>query len=240
MADPTHTLVKKPQMTLRDLADYMGSSAQARRTFIRDCKYRKIARLIQHKEAKAIATNWLVDGSMDPAKLHAKAAAMERRLFADDFDEKTTKYNADYVRRFADTYTGEFLHGFTIEGAKVMPAVIVNGVRITFDPAVFLTRVNKVNALKIGVMQLRYAKGTPLDPHVGEHQSAFMFAHLKNAPFVENGESEKAMCLTHDAYTGKAYAAPGNSVYLYNEMAANCATIADAWDNIAPPAGAVF
>lgn len=240
MPDPTHTLVKKPQMSLRDLADYMAASGQARRTLLRDCKYRPIARLIQHKEAKLAIAGWLVDRSGDTARLIAKAESIERRMFPDPFDEKVGKSNADYLRRFVVTYSPDMFDGFTIEAAGQLPAIMLNGVKVTFDPATYLSRVNRVNALKLGVSMLRYLKGKPLNPVAGQHQSAFMFAYLKANPWAENGESEKAMCITYDAQTGETHPAPGDSIYLYKEMAANSATIADAWDNIAPPAHAVI
>ena len=48
----THRLVKEPKISARNLADFMDASETARRTLVRDCKFRPIGRITQHNEAK--------------------------------------------------------------------------------------------------------------------------------------------------------------------------------------------
>jgi hypothetical protein len=57
---------------------------------------------------------------------------------------------------------------------------------------------------------------------------------------AKNGEAERALCITLDAYTGKCHAAPTNAVYLFNEMKAACTTLADRWAAIKPPKNAIL
>lgn len=66
---PTHRLVNTPKVNSRYLSDYMVASERAKRTIIRDCKYRKIARAIQHDRAKAFITNSLRSGSLNSEAL---------------------------------------------------------------------------------------------------------------------------------------------------------------------------
>jgi hypothetical protein len=59
----THTEVKNPQISIPRLADYMAASEQGQRTIAQSCKYRSIARVTQHNEAKAVVSNHIVSGS---------------------------------------------------------------------------------------------------------------------------------------------------------------------------------
>jgi hypothetical protein len=42
----THTEIKTPQMSVSQLADYMAASEQTKRSIVRGCKYRAIARVV--------------------------------------------------------------------------------------------------------------------------------------------------------------------------------------------------
>jgi hypothetical protein len=77
-----------------------------------------------------------------------------------------------------------------------------------------------------------------LSDRVGLHQSALIAGYLNKHPFSENAEAERQLCLTIDVFGGTTFAAPGNAGYLTKEMAAACASIAERWPAIAPPAGA--
>jgi len=58
------------------LADYMAASEQRRRTIIRGCKYRPIARLVQHDKAKAAVAKFIRDGGEDEKYLIKRAKAL--------------------------------------------------------------------------------------------------------------------------------------------------------------------
>lgn len=89
-------------------------------------------------------------------------------------------------------------------------------------------------------MMLRYAKGKPLASKAGLHQSAFLYEFFRQDQFSEHGESEKALCITLDVHSATPHEAPGNSTYLFKEMAATCATLIERWPAIKPPPGAVL
>ena len=83
---------------------------------------------------------------------------------------------------------------------------------------------------KIGALMLRYAKGKPLSEKGG---------FFRQPQFKEEGESEKALCITSDAHSAIAHEAPGNATYPFKEMAATCANLVERWPAIKPPPGAV-
>jgi hypothetical protein len=87
---------------------------------------------------------------------------------------------------------------------------------------------------------LRYAKGSALPEATGLWQAAAIFGFLSNSQLEPAAEPEKPLCITLDAYKGRPYPAPGNSVYRFNEMKAALATIAEQWPAILPPKGAVI
>ena len=72
----THTEVKQPQISIPRLADYMAASEQAKRTIAQSCKYRAIARVVQHDEAKAAISSHMLDGSKGVAGLKERAATI--------------------------------------------------------------------------------------------------------------------------------------------------------------------
>jgi hypothetical protein len=98
-----------------------------------------------------------------------------------------------------------------------------------------LRRVTQKNTVKNGGMMLRYAKNKPLSPAVGAWQSAFLYGCLRDTTDSEASTPEAKLCLTLDAWGGKLYQAPTDSVSRFNNMKAACATIAERWDNIRPP-----
>jgi len=56
----------------------------------------------------------------------------------------------------------------------------------------------------------------------------------------EAAEPEHKLCVTIDAYTGVAHAAPTDAVRRFQNMRAACETIAEWWPRVAPPTGAVL
>jgi len=79
-----------------------------------------------------------------------------------------------------------------------------------------------------------------MDATASEFQSAFTFGYIERHPVEPIGKPERKICLTVCAYSGKMTPAPTNSVYLFNEMSAACASIAEQWPKIEPPLGAVL
>src|SRR5271166_6358984 len=99
-AAKTHVERKRPQISVSRLADYMAASEQVRRGIIRSCKYRSIARVVQHDEARAIVAGFLCSATPDIEELQQRVDAMEARFFDNQFDADVNGHNGDYIRRF--------------------------------------------------------------------------------------------------------------------------------------------
>lgn len=241
MADKkTHVEVPKPEINVRFLADYMAASERKKRTIVVGCKYRSLARMLQHREAKVVIANTIRSGADTAAELKAKADFIRGKLTDDDFEETTNEANADYVKRFSEVMhtvkmpTAELLPG------KTYPAQNINGLKVSFAPDLLLRRQTKTNKLQRGALILRYAKGKALSQEVAEYQSAAILGLLQLLPDEEQAEPEKAICLTLDAYGGDIYPAPGAAKTLWENTKAACASIAERWPNIQPPPKAVL
>lgn len=100
-----------------------------------------------------------------------------------------------------------------------------------------MTRTNKP---KSGAVFFRYAKGKSLNVKAAEYQSAFIFSYLSKFPFQEGATPDPKLCITFDVYAPATHEAPGNAIYLYKEIAAVCAGIAERWPAIRPPPNAVL
>lgn len=240
MTDKTHVEVKQPEIDARHLADYMAGSERKKRAILIGCKYRPIAKLLQHKEARIVVASALRHGEKNPKNLKDKADAVRAKLATDDFDALTNEANADYIQRFSQVVEGiELPDAETLPG-KVFPPVPVHGVKVRFSPNLLFRRLTKTNKLRIGALMLRYAKGKALPLPTGDYQSALIFGLLADVKDEEAAEPEKELCLTFDVTAGKLYVAPGKAVTMYANTKAACQSISEQWSNLPPPPGAVF
>ncbi|MDI9848973.1 hypothetical protein QM467_12995 [Rhodoblastus sp. 17X3] len=240
-SDKTHREVKKPQITIRYLAEYMNASDRTRRTILRGCKYQPIARVVQHDEAKGVVSRFVRDYENNDFLL-SEADRIRNKLADSDFERDVNDHNADYITRFATI--SDRLH--IPEADRLAPgrAIVASlgGTKLNIVLQFKLRRLTKTNKIRVGGGMLRYAKGKPLPAAVGEWQSAILFGVLGLPGTItdEAAEAEQRLCLTIDAQSGHIYPAPTNSVSRFKNSEAACATIADAWDQIEPPSGAVI
>lgn len=241
MADKkTHVEVKEPTITLRFLADYMAGSERKKRAIAESCKYRPMARLLQHNEAKAVVSGALLNG-IDAEALKARADMIRSKLADDDFDALTNEANSDYVRRFASVCEDLKLPPGDLLPGSGFPPLSVNGVKVAFKPALLLSRVNpKTNKIQRGAIMFRYAKGKALAQSVAEYQSAAIFGILQSHADKDATEIDKSLCLTFDVYSGYFHKAPGASATMWANMRAACESIAERWPNIKPPKNSVL
>lgn len=235
----THRVVKNPTISARDLADFMEASETARRTIVRDCKFRAIARITQHNEAKQSVSRFIRDGHADAATLREQAARLRARLADSDFDRDLFDHNADYIDRFADV-----MHLLVFPDADRLPPgaaahFVSHGVKINPDIQFRLRRLTRTNKIRVGAGVLRYAKGKAVNPEVAAWHSAFLYGLLGQTA-EDMTEPEHKLCLTIDAHAGVAHPAPTDSTRRFTNMLSACATIAERWPNIAPPANAVI
>ena len=237
----THVEVAEPTVNVRYLADYMAGSERKKRAIAEACKYRPIARLIQHNEAKAAIGAAILAGPFDVQALKDRAKFIRDKMAADDHEALTNEANADYVHRFAMICGGMKLPNGELSPGKQYPAKDINGVKVAFKPNLMVRRPNqKTNAMDLGAIMFRYAKGKALPPLVADYQSAAILGILAD---YENGASDvphKALCLTFDGYTGTFYKAPGAAVSMWANMQAACAYIAERWPNIKPPKNSIL
>ena len=238
--DKTHVLVQEAEITVRYLADYMAASERKRRSIIEGCKYRPLARLLQHKEATVTISSALRFGATDPKALQTKADFIRNKLATGDFEALTNEANADYVEKFSEVVASIKLPEAEILPGKVFPALKVHGVKVRFSPHLLLRRTDKTNKQRSGAFMLRYAKGKPLASAVGDYQSAAAFGLLKDYLAEEGSEADKSICVTLDAFSGKLYPAPGSAITMFANMKAACQSIGERWPNVPPPKGAIL
>jgi hypothetical protein len=229
MPFPTHRYQKQPRMGLRYLADFMAVSKRGERSILQNSKYRPIAKVIQHTEARGIVGKFLRDSDTDASWLREEAERLRNRLADDDFDRELYDNNADYISRFADVCGDLDLP----KAERLIPgprqSIDIHGVAITVDLSFRLRRRTKTNKLRHGAAMLRYARGKNLPAEVGAWQSAFLLGFLGDTSTEPEIEPERQLCLTIDAYAGVCHPAPGNSVNRYHNMKAACQSIAEQW-----------
>jgi hypothetical protein len=236
---PTHRLVKKPRMNARYLADYMAASERARRTIVRGCKFRPIARLIQHDRAKNAITRFFFASRADRDFLTQEAEQLRGMLADSDFDRDLYDNNADYLDAFAASHGALRLPEAELYREERAGDIVLNGVTINPDVRFALRRVTRTNKIKTGFVTFRYAKGKVLADEVAAWQSSFLFGYRGILDASEQAEPEGKLCLTIDAVAGVAHPAPGDALSRFKNMEAACQSIAERWDSIEPPDGAV-
>jgi len=237
----THREVKVPQISVRQLADYMAASERGKRAIVRNCKYQPLARLIQHEEARKTVSDFLRSGSKDAAVLHSAAQKLRDRLASDPFERDVFDHNADYIDQFAMSFHGvSFPPGAEVLPAKKLVPLVLYDVRVPLHASLLLRRITKTNKVRTGAVMLRYAKGKPLDKSVALYQSAIMLGVLKASKAEDSSEPEGALCLTLDAYAGTLYSAPTDAVTRFQNAKAALETISEQWPGIKPPKGAIL
>ena len=203
-------------------------------------RYRPIARLIQHTDARAIVGKFIRDGDADASWLCEEAERLRNRLADDDFERDLYGNNADYVSKFAEVCGDLNLP----KAERLIPgprkSIEFHGVRITVDLSFRLRRRTRTNKLPQGAATLRYAKGEKLAAEVGAWRSAFLFGFLGETSADQEIEPERQLSLTIDAHAGTYHPAPGNAVSRYHYIKAACASIAEQWPNIKEPPRAVL
>ena len=238
--EKTHREVKNPEISARYLADYMASSQKAGRSLIRNCRYKSIARVIQHNSAKAAVSRFLRGAQGSLAKLAGTAETLRNRMADSNFERDLLDHNADYIERFAKVSPNVALPDAEIFSPGKHSPIKLGGVKVSVEVFYRFRRLTKTNKIRIGIGALRYSKGKPLPTTVGEWQSAFLFGYLNDTNAEEEAEPEHKLCVTVDAYSGKVYSAPSNSIRRYQNMEAACESIAERWPNIQPPPEAKF
>jgi len=240
--DKTHSLREKPGMSASKLADYMAASEQARRSILRSCKYRPIARVVQHHVARESIADSLSSGDFGAGMLEARVEILRNGLHGSDFDNEVAEHNADYIERFLAMNPQLPPRATEVTKAGKMPPLDLDGFTLAFNPDLILKRINQRNVPKVGVAFFRYGKNKPISDEVGCWQGAISFGYLdtKLKQGVIETDPEKELCVTLDVWSGKCHPAPGNAIYRFNEVRAACAGIVERWAQIAPPEGAVY
>lgn len=236
----THRLVNKPAMSAKELADYMAASEVAKRTIVRDCKFRPIARITQHKEAKLVVSKFIRSGGGDVKPLHEAAEDLRSRMADSEFDRDLFDHNADYIARFAHVQDRVSFPDADRLAAGPANPMVAHGVKINPDIQFRFSRVTRTNKVRIGAGVLRYSKGRTTNTEAALWQAAFVFGYLGATNEEMAAEPEHKLCITVDAYAGLAYAAPGDAVRRFSNMLAACASIAERWPNIPAPPNAVL
>lgn len=156
---PTHRLVKTPKINSRYLSDYMVASERARRTIIRDCKYRKIARAIQHERAKAFISNSLRSGSLSAKTLREEGGRLLEMMADTDFERDTLDINGDFLVAYGEVFSMEsFPKTAEVTAYPVNFSINLNGVDFNPDLRFGTQRITRTNRLRTGFGTVRYAK----------------------------------------------------------------------------------
>ena len=116
----------------------------------------------------------------------------------------------------------------------------INGVDVNPDIRFGVQRVARTNRLGTGLGTIRYAKTTPLNADVGAYQASVLFGCRKMMDLHDEAAPEEKLCLTLDCATGAFLPAPSDATRRFQNMEAACASIAERWENIEPPAGAMM
>jgi len=197
-------------------------------------------RLIQYNEGKLVAAQFIRKGEGDVEGLLERAEQIANKLTEEDYEASVNEHNADLVRKFAAVSSGIDLPKADIGKGMDFDAVPVNGVKVTMRANLTFSRLTKTNKQKVGAMMFRYAKGKAVVAEIGSYQAAAIFGFLRASELEPGEEAEKALCRVLDLNTGAVFVAPGDSVNIWNDMKAACASIAERWPNIPKPPGAIL
>ncbi len=240
MSEPTHREVKRPEVTSRELSDYITGSERNRRNVVEGAKYKPIMRLRQHKDAQRIITKCFSGGKAQQAEFEAEIDRLSRKICDSDHETKERDINVGYLRHILSQYDQIKLPRYDLEACSKLPPIAANGTTVKFTPHMVVRGVGKGNVPIIGALSLRYAKGKALDEDEAKYEAAFALGYLRSHPIDEVAEPREKLCLVFDGHTGTFTSAPGDSATRFANMKAACESIANMWDKVPPPKGAVL
>lgn len=237
----THRVAKSPRISGRFLAEYMNASERRRRTIVRACKYRAIARVIQHNQARSAISRSYYDPSYGKPELLDRVEQLRTAIASDPFERDVNDHNADYIEAFCGAMEGlQPNDGMVLFPPGGNVAIALEGVLVSPELSFRVERVTKTNKRRLGAGVLRYSKSGPLKAEEAIWQASFIQGYLASSATDEDAEPEGKICLVVDVFAGEVFSAPGDAVTRFNDMQAACASIAERWDNIAPPPKAVL
>lgn len=238
---PTHRLQATPLMRAQDMAEYMVASDIAKRSVIRRCKYRPLARVVQHREARSSISAWLREGTDDTKLLSAEADRIRNKLSDSDFDDEVNEHNAGYIEAFREVCGDLAIPACDMQAPLQKMELTFSGLRVRYSPDLLLRNVNSRNVAKSGALFLLYSKGKNAKEEEANYLNAFSFGYLSGSDVQGDlGEAERKLCISVCAYSGQIFSAPGNAVTRFKNMQAAGATIADIWGAISPPPKAIL
>lgn len=116
----------------------MAASAQRKRTVLREAKYRPVARVLQHTEARATIAAWLRNGEGDTGVLKERADWFRSRMTTSDFEAQQNQHNADYVDTFSEVCAKLAIPPCEMQAAPGKQTVNLNGTNIVHHPDLVL------------------------------------------------------------------------------------------------------
>lgn len=236
----THRVVESPKISGRYLADYMTASERKRRTIIRDCKYRKIAQVINHQLAKSFITNFLKNNEKDISYLTKEAARLRAMMADTPYYRDVYDNNADFIEAYSKTFNADNLPKAEIAPIDEKFKIDLCGVNLNPDIKLGYQRTTITNRTRTGLLTIRYAKNKPLDNETGLWQSSILFGCRKMIDTEDETAVEQKLCITLDACTGVMIQAPGDALSRFKNMEAACQSIAERWDSVEPPENSVL
>jgi len=118
----------------------MAASSQRKRSVLRSAKFRAIARIVQHKEARVTIASWFKDGQGDISTLRDRAEWFRSRMSTTDFETDQNQYNADYVEAFADICDKIALPKCDMDLVSGKNEIDLNGTSVIFNPDLLIQR----------------------------------------------------------------------------------------------------
>ena len=219
----------------------MVASEIRQRSIVRDYKYRKIARGIQHNRAKTFIANSIKDGTLSAGSLNAEGRQYLDMMADNDFERDTLDINGDFLIAYGEVFSmNTFPKKSGIFAVNTEIKMDFNGVEVNPDIWCGTQRLNFKNRMRIGLMNIRYAKGKPLDEETRRYQFAILFGTRKLIDGKDEVADEEKLCLILDCATGNFIVAPTDATRRFQNVQAACASIAERWENIEPPENAVL
>jgi hypothetical protein len=158
-----------------------------------------------------------------------------------DFDRNALDINGDYLIAYGNVFAMEMFPETTeIVDVQASFKVSINGVEFNPDIRFGVKRVTKINRLRRGLGNIRYAKNKPLDAEAEAYQFYALLGCRKMIDVQDQTAPEEKRCLTLNYATELFVPAPSDATRKFQNRKAACATIAERREDIEPPENAVL
>lgn len=226
--------VKRPQISVNKLAEFMVSKAARQRRLLRERKYPDpdFQMGMYYREASESVSQYLAGDQISTENIDAKIQIIQQKNTDKIGTQRRLGANIESMERFLGMLD-DFDFGDTVRelGAHSPPKLVFHGVEISVRPDVILRGEKKGKPL-IGAVKMHFSKGYKMNDEVAGYISAAVHEYCERHLVVGEEKVFHEYCQVFDIGSGQVFRGVKAKKARLKDIEDTCKNIADIWANL--------